>query len=337
MPSDNCAIAWILTFATSAACISGASMLFLDKIVMKFTNVQGQHRDSWIKSPSFTSCSLSLSAGVMIFSSFNILLPNARSSFEHSLMMHEITAGVATLGLYFVGIIGMALLNSLLCSKHIHNHDQLKIESGTGRKPSFSYGSIPPNPPSVSSERTKLLREETVELESQVDEQAQREHLRRMGFQTALAISLHKFPEGLFTFLSTTSSPTLGFSLFLPIAVHNFVEGVTIALPLYIGTGSRRTAFFYTILMGGLSQPLGALIGAVSMWWLGEKFRDGLRPIIIVMIPIIFAIVSGMMCYIAIQSMLPYAVKNDHKGKFVAYGFFSGIAIMGLISALLNE
>lgn len=85
-------------------------------------------------------------------------------------------------------------------------------------------------------------------------------------------------------------------ALFVAIAMHNISEGFTIALPLYIATRSRIKSFLYASMLGGLSQPLGALIGylflkesELACW--DHNFIYGM----------LFAAVGGLMSVICIQ------------------------------------
>jgi zinc transporter, ZIP family len=88
----------------------------------------------------------------------------------------------------------------------------------------------------------------------------------------------------------------VGFALFVAIALHNITEGFTIALPLYMATRSRIKSFLYACLLGGLSQPFGALIGFLFLresnlaCW-DHNFIYG----------VLFATVSGLMGVISIQ------------------------------------
>ncbi|CAG8463776.1 10000_t:CDS:2 [Diversispora eburnea] len=146
--------------------------------------------------------------------------------------------------------------------------------------------------------------------------------LMRIGIQTALAISIHKFPEGLITFVTSKVSPSMGFALFFAIALHNISEGFAIALPLYIATRSRMKSFLYTTLLGGLSQPLGALIG----WFFLKKSSNECWDHNFVY-GALFGFVSGLM-----------AIKNDRSnGNLVSTFFFLGVIIMGLSSALFDH
>lgn len=81
--------------------------------------------------------------------------------------------------------------------------------------------------------------------------------------QTCLVLALHKFPEGFIIFYTnrSDSSKSLGFSIFLSLTIHNFVEGFAMTLPFYTVFESKWVAILITAVLGGGSQPLGALIG----------------------------------------------------------------------------
>ncbi|CAE7460507.1 zupT, partial [Symbiodinium pilosum] len=81
----------------------------------------------------------------------------------------------------------------------------------------------------------------------------------RMGLNTALAITIHNFPEGLAGMVAGLIDPSVGFTLTLAIAIHNLPEGLCIALPVYYSSGSRLKGFLLAT-VSGLSEPVGALI-----------------------------------------------------------------------------
>ncbi|KAI9299310.1 Zinc/iron permease [Cunninghamella echinulata] len=127
-------------------------------------------------------------------------------------------------------------------------------------------------------------------------------------------------------FISNETSTELGVSIGLAICIHNLIEGAMIALPIYYATKSRTMAFLYAAILGGASQPIGALIG---LFLIDSIYEDDY------LFGILFAIVSGMMLYIAIQSMLPQAMKADQ--RYVTSFFFVGIFIVGLVSLFNAE
>lgn len=159
----------------------------------------------------------------------------------------------------------------------------------------------------------------------------QRSQMLRIGIQTSVAISLHKFPEGFITFLSSHQSKSLGFTLFLAIALHNISEGITLSLPLYMATHSRWKSFLYATALGGLSQPLGATIG-----YMVTKYEPGTVGIDEALYGAIWGLSSGLMAYVSVVSMLSQAYKQDTSdGRHVTVPFFIGVAIIGLSSGLM--
>ncbi|KAF9087549.1 hypothetical protein BGX23_008047 [Mortierella sp. AD031] len=147
-----------------------------------------------------------------------------------------------------------------------------------------------------------------------------REHadLTEIGIQTALTIAIHKFP---------------GLSVFMAISVHNLIEGYLIAFPLYIGLHSRGKAFALAAALGGLSQPLGAILG----WFILRKVESmGWQ---VSATGCIYALVAGMMSSIVVNGMWPQAVKcvGRNPTKVVQYCFFAGIAIMGICQTVMGS
>ncbi len=133
--------------------------------------------------------------------------------------------------------------------------------------------------------------------------------LYRLGLVSMLAIIMHNIPEGIATFLSSTTNSRLGLSLALAISFHNIPEGISIAIPIYFSTKSKRKAFFYTLL-SGLSEPLGALIAYL---FLANHINN-------FMMSIIFAIIAGIMMHISIYELLNESLQ--YKNKFLTFIFF---------------
>lgn len=86
-----------------------------------------------------------------------------------------------------------------------------------------------------------------------------------VGVQTTLAIALHKFPEGFIMFVTSEANEKLGLLIFLSLVIHNFTEGFLMSLPLYYQFSNSRwgklKALAISGSLGGLSQPIGALMG----------------------------------------------------------------------------
>ena len=148
--------------------------------------------------------------------------------------------------------------------------------------------------------------------------------LKRLGLFTALVLAIHNFPEGLATFMASLQDSALGFSVAAAVAIHNIPEGIAVALPVYHATGSRRKAFVYSAL-SGLAEPVGALLGFFILRAVLHEALFG----------VMFALIAGLMVYIALDELLPTA--HDYgEGHRVILGVVGGMAVMA-ISLLVTE
>jgi zinc transporter ZupT len=137
----------------------------------------------------------------------------------------------------------------------------------------------------------------------------------RMAIQTALAVALHKLPEGMITFIGANTSASLGWSLLVAILVHNIPDGLAISVPVYTATGSRWRAFWAAALLGGLAQPLGALIGMVLNTTgqdASHSDRDSSQPHSSMVAGIAFAMGAGVMMAVAVLGAYPAAVSSAY-------------------------
>jgi ZIP family zinc transporter len=142
--------------------------------------------------------------------------------------------------------------------------------------------------------------------------------LLRMGMFTALAIAIHNFPEGLATFAAALTDPALGISIAVAIAIHNIPEGISVSVPIYYATGSKKKAFYYSFL-SGLAEPVGAVIGYAILLNFFSDFIFG----------ILFAGVAGIMVFISLDELLPSAQKYGEHHLSI-YGLILGMAVMAL-------
>jgi ZIP family zinc transporter len=231
---------------------------------------------------SFLATSLGFSAGVMIYVSFTEILTKSRESLTTALGTE--VGEWATVGSFFLGILIIALIDKLIPEFENPHHPQSEKELEKIKEP-------------VLEDNSELLR---------------------MGVFSALAIGIHNFPEGLAAFAAALSDPTLGVSIAIAIAIHNIPEGVSVSVPIYHATGSKKKAFMYSLL-SGLAEPLGALIG----FFLLRPFFNDLT------FGILFGTVGGIMVFISVDELLPTSRKYG-KGHQVIYGFILGMAVMAL-------
>lgn len=140
--------------------------------------------------------------------------------------------------------------------------------------------------------------------------------LYKVGIISMLAIILHNIPEGIATFVATSSDTLLGVSLAIAIAMHNIPEGISISVPIYYSTNSKKKAIIYT-LVSALSEPFGALIAFIFL-------RNIINDIIL---GILFAIIAGIMLQIAFCELIPTARRYNNK-KYLFIFFLVGVIFM---------
>ena len=110
----------------------------------------------------------------------------------------------------------------------------------------------------------------------------------------------------------------LGLITMIGIMIHNIPEGISVALPIFYHTKSKKKAFLYTIICA-VSEPLGALIAYLF-----------LKPTYLTL-GIIYASITGIMIYISMYELFPSVIK--YKRYRITYTFY----ILGLILVLINH
>ena len=144
--------------------------------------------------------------------------------------------------------------------------------------------------------------------------------LYRVGIISMFAIIMHNIPEGIATFMTTSTNLSLGLSLTIAIALHNIPEGISIAVPIYYSTGNRKKALFYTF-VSAISEPFGALLAFLFLKPLMNDLVMGL----------LMAGIAGIMSYISFFELLPKSL--SYKNKSLSYVFF----IIGIIFMTINH
>ncbi len=235
--------------------------------------------------PRLLIVSLGFSAGVMLYVSMIEIFVKARDSL--SMALGPKMGYVWTVVAFFAGIFLIALIDRLIPS--YENPHELNVSK-------------------------------KIENASEKD----RQKLMRMGLFSALAIGIHNFPEGLATFMSGLTNPTLGISIAVAIAIHNIPEGLAVSAPIYYATQSRKKAFFYSFL-SGFAEPIGALLGYFILRSVFTETTFG----------VIFAAVAGIMVYISLDELLPTAEEFGEHHLAIG-GLIAGMLVMA-ISLLLFQ
>lgn len=148
----------------------------------------------------------------------------------------------------------------------------------------------------------------------------QTDGLYRIGLISMLAIMVHNIPEGMATFMAGSTDTRLGITLAIAIALHNIPEGISISIPIYYATGSKKKALLYTFI-SGISELFGAMITFLF-----------LKPFISnSVLGFLFAMIAGIMGHIAFYELLPTSFK--YKNRNVVWLFF----IIGAILMIINH
>ena len=166
------------------------------------------------------STMLGFSAGVMIYVSFIEIFPEAEAILRKA--HGEQRGKILTVLSFFFGIVLIALIDELV--------------------PEPGY------PPVSKRIRGMDSPESTTESG----------RLYKTGIFTALAVTIHNFPEGIAAFISGVKDPMLGFSIALAIAIHTSPK-IIIKAPVCYATRPRES--LCRVSNSGLSQnTLGVIL-----------------------------------------------------------------------------
>lgn len=278
--------------------------------------------------------SLALSAGVMIYVSFIEIYAKSLGAIATVPGISEGGASAITTVFFFLGMAFCVLLevivhcvmkqgnasHDVICAAHA-DLPAAKATSSTADV-EMASSSPPPSPPPHDAEPASVQVEVAgggAAAGGVLASKGEGESLTRMGMMTAAAIAVHNFPEGLATFMATLESAQLGASLGVAIAVHNIPEGLCVAMPIYYATGSKRRAFFWSVL-SGVTEPIGGILGFAALQPVFTELVFG----------IVFSMVGGMMIFIVCHELLPAAHRYMGNGAKTTAWLILGMMIMAL-------
>jgi len=328
---DNAGIAVALVFAAAFSTVLGAAIVFERRLVK-------------LASKPVLAAGLGFSSGVMVYVSFIEIFTESLEHFRASGRSEDDSYFCATLCLFG----GMVLLRLIEVLIHMIDpaHDTLSDSGVLDRAREFSMevqdsssskqaatGASAIAAASVGNQQAKadlrVVMEEAIGdtsvavlAERQEEQLLEKKaaQLQMMGMNTALAIAIHNFPEGIATFVATLQDPSVGATLAIAIGVHNIPEGLCVALPIYYATGSRLKGFLWA-LVSGASEPFGALIGWIIIKSTGSDMSE-------VAYGILFGIIGGIMIMIVLSEILPTAFSFDPKDRYVTNSILAGMAVM---------
>lgn len=239
---------------------------------------------------------LGLSAGVMIFISFVELFASAQQDLAN--LYGSIYGKFFALAAFFGGI-GVAVFIDKLVPEDENPHETHSVEDLSDA--------------AAARARQRRSREIAIGGSDAVPARS----MRRSGLLFMLAIGVHNFPEGLATFAAGLSGLELGIPIAAAVALHNIPEGITVSVPIFYATGSRRKAFWYSF-VAGLAEPVGAVLGMSLLF-------PFLSP---TLLAVLFAAVAGIMVFISFDELLPMSERWGHHHLSI-YGIVVGMFVMG--------
>lgn len=161
--------------------------------------------------------------------------------------------------------------------------------------------------------------------------------LLMIGIQTTLAITLHKLPEGFVTYITSEADSKLGIEIFLSLLVHNFIEGFLMCLPLYYLFSTDKNKFygkFKAVLisggLGGIAQPLGALLGYVFLQFnpiLPDD--DDEVDTLNFLFGVVISVTSGFLTVVSLSMFGSAIAFNNRSINVVIVWAAIGIAVLG--------
>ena len=266
----------------------------------------------------FLSVATGFSAGVMLYVSFVEIFVKGNDALEVAYGDHWgpwINTGSFFAGILLIGIIDY-LIPSAENPHETHTKEEIiPLHDKSAPLPDFEAIAADPKHAAPGAH----------------DHRVDHKKLLRMGLFTALAITIHNFPEGLATFLAALQDPTLGVAIAVAIALHNIPEGISVSVPIFYATGSRKKAFIYSSI-SGMAEPVGAVIAYIALRFFLGGSSGVIPPQVMGML---FGGVAGIMVYISLDELLPTS-RAYGKGHDSLLGLMGGMVIMALSLLLMR-
>lgn len=145
--------------------------------------------------------------------------------------------------------------------------------------------------------------------------------LFQIGFISMITLIIHNIPEGVMTYLTTSSQFSLGVFISIGVMIHNIPEGILIAIPIYYATLNRKRTFFYTLL-SGFSELFGSILALLF-------FHKEASPILLMGL---YAMTSGIMIDVSLLELIPESLEYVSLKKTILFSFLGMILILFCIS-----
>ncbi|HOG12059.1 MAG: zinc transporter ZupT [Smithellaceae bacterium] len=265
------------------------------------------------------SVATGFSAGVMLYVSFVEIFPESTAMlaarYGESWGSRLVTAS------FFGGMILMALIDNVIPAAENPHETHSEEETAPLHDPKAALPDFP----------SAAFRDSTHPKPGVHDHGPFRAGLLRTGLLTALAITIHNFPEGIATFLAAMQEPALGAAIAVAVALHNIPEGISVSVPIFYATGSRKKAFWWSF-ASGLAEPLGAVaaLAVITLITGGGAWNPPVN-----LTGFLFGGIAGVMVYISLDELLPTS-RAYSKGHDSILGLMAGMMVMAISLLLMR-
>ncbi len=267
----------------------------------------------------FLSVATGFSAGVMLYVSFVEIFP--KSAVILGAHYGDSWGNWLVVASFFGGMIVMATIDNVIPAAENPHETHSEDETAPLHDPNAA---IPDFRSSSSADFKNPLT-------GVHDHGAARAGLMRTGLLTALAITIHNFPEGIATFLAAMQEPALGVAIAVAVALHNIPEGISVSVPIFYATGNRKKAFLWSF-VSGLAEPLGAAtaLAVITLITGGGAWNPPVN-----LTGFLFGGIAGVMVYISLDELLPTS-RAYSKGHDSILGLMAGMMVMALSLLLMR-
>lgn len=307
----------------------------------------------WITSykPTSLAAGMSLAAGVMTYLTFVEIYPEVQSIFTKAFAVENQSSAklLALICCCITFFLGWALADVLNRTLHHIFRDPRIVKHA-----SSDLGNLHDAVPGVSSSdlaafeaqmtlRSKVMEEKNFARDrtstaatspnsstsysveqvasALADEIFQKDHVRllRVGWFTALALSMHNLPEGVATYTGSAANSKLALGITMAIGIHNLPEGLAVAIPIFYSTRSAK----YAVLIAwatGMAEPLGAILAWAILGPNPNPLTYGT----------LLGLVSGIMVNVALKELFFGAARYDPNDKITTTMFVAGMGIIAV-------
>lgn len=344
----NVALGFGLTAFAAFFAVIGAALPFLDLLIPRISPAYASFSIATAK--PFISTLLSFSAGVLVFLALGDLYPEAVGGWRKAgfvAKQHGAIIVWAIMFLTFLCLWGLKIWRdrkNQQCGCHAgaatafdknpltqpQSRDLEKAEVVTdglsstplhATSPASATATTPTTTAAATQAASQAVRAAEMKEE---DETKERERMRRLGINVAIALMIHNFPEGLSTFTVALGAPRIGAIYAIALAMHKIPEGLMVVLPIYAATKSIWKAFLFASIVGMATQLLGAVFGYLLFVTYWNEAVSGT----------LFAIVVAFLVWVVFGAMIPLAKFYDPAGRYVLPGVAGGVLFFGLVNAL---